>query len=194
MKLTRLAFGLVLGLAAAGCGSDDNTCPDGGVCPDSAVSPADAGATGDAPVVGTITSGKYKATAAVITDDGCKIDPMALVTMNTSMDAWLPVDISGGTMKVGNDRGTPAAPSLGSGPYSASSFTFKLTRMNHVAVGMGSSCEYDSDVTSTITQDAIDSFGIGVVEKQTNRKNCMVPAGVGESCASTWSWRMVKAQ
>ena len=192
MKLTRLAFGLVLGLAAVGCGSsDENQCGDA-VCPDSAVTtPLDGGAS-DTPAVGSITSGNYKATAAVITDDGCKVDPMDLVN-KAAMGATLPVVVSGGTMKVGNDRGTPAMASLGSGPYSAT-YTFKLTRVNHVKVDAPSTCEYDSDVTSTITQDAVDSFGIGVVEKQMNRKNCMEPVGVLESCASTWSWRMVKAQ
>lgn len=192
MKLTRLGLSLVLGLVAAGCGSDDNTCGDA-ACPDGSISVLDGGAS-DVGAVGSITSGLYKATAATVADDGCKIDPMALVTMNANMNAWLPVTVSGGTMKVGNDKGEPPAPSLGQGPYVTTGGTFKLTRMNHYKVAAPSTCEYDQDVTSTITLDAIDSFGIGVVEKQMNRKNCMEPAGVGESCASTWSWRMVKAQ
>ena len=193
MKLTRLGLSLVLGLVAAGCGSDDDNCGDGGLCPDGSVGVLDASA-GDAAAVGSITSGLYKATGLTPGDDGCKIDPMQLVTMNANMAAWLPVSVSGGIMKVGNDKGEPPAPSLGSGPYVTTGGTFKLTRMNHYKVAAPSTCEYDQDVTSTITLDAIDSFGIGVVEKQMNRKNCMEPAGVGESCASTWSWRMVKAQ
>ena len=192
MKLKTLAFGLALGLAAAGCGSDDSGCDDAGVCPDSGVTSLDGGAGDGGGAVGTISSGKYKATGAVIADDGCKIDPMALVTMNTDMNAWLPVDVTGGTMKVGNPKGTPEMPSLGSGAYGGASF--KLTRVNHVKLAAPSTCEYDSDVTSTITNDAIDSFGLGVVEKQMNRTGCLEPAGVPASCASTWSWRMVKAQ
>jgi hypothetical protein len=189
MKLTNLGIGLMaMGLVAAGCGSDDSTCGDA-ACPDSAVGSPDGGAG----AVGSIVSGKYKATAATVADDGCKIDPMLLVTMNTNMETWIPVDVSGGTMKVGNNKGEPPAPSLGSGPYVTTGGTFKLTRMNHYKVPAPSTCEYDQDVTSTITLDAINSFGIGVVEKQNNRKNCTEPAGVAESCASSWSWRMVKA-
>jgi hypothetical protein len=191
MKLTRLAFGLVLGLAAAGCGSDDNTCGDA-ACPDSAVGTPDGGATGDTAPLGMITSGLYKATAAVITDDGCKINPMDLVDKNTMMAAWLPVEVTTTTMSVGNPKGTPPTPSLGTGPFGGATFTLK--RMNHVKLDAPSMCEYDADVTSTITNDAINSFGIGVVEKQMNRMNCMEPAGVGASCASTFSLRMVKAQ
>jgi len=193
MKLTRLGLGLVaMGLMAVGCSSSDNTCGDAG-CPDGAVNTADAASTRDANPF-NITNGKYKATAVQLSDDGCMINPKILVDMNTDMNTWIPVEISGGIMKVGNPKGEPAAPSLGQGPYVTTGDTFKLTRTNHFKVDAPSTCEYDQDVTSTITLDANDSFGLGVVEKQTMRKNCTAPAGVGESCASTWSWRMVKAQ
>jgi len=188
MKLTKMMIGLAaLGVMAAGCGDSDNSCGDGG-CPDGAVTPGDGGG-GAGGAVGSITSGKYKATAATIAEDGCKIDPMVVVSMMVE----LPVDITAGTMKVGNPRGTPAMASLGQGPYVTTGGTFKLTRMNHVKLDAPSTCEYDSEVTSTITLDAIDSFGIGVVEKQSNRTTCMIPEGVGANCSSTWSWRMVKS-
>ena len=193
MKLTRLAFGLVLGLAAAGCGSDDNTCGDA-ACPDSAVTTLDGGASdGAAGAIGTISTGKYKALSVNIGEDGCMINPMGLVTANmTDPMSYVPVTVMGGTMSVGNPKGDGVnnLPSLGTGPYGGATFT--LSRKNHVKVGMGSPCEYDADVTSTVTNDAIDSFGIGVVEKQTNRTMCTEPAGVGASCASTYSFRMQK--
>jgi hypothetical protein len=122
------------------------------------------------------------------------INPMGLVTANmTDPTSYVPVTVSGGTMSVGNPKGDGVnnLPSLGTGPYGGATFTLK--RMNHVKVGNGSPCEYDADVTSTITNDAIDSFGIGVVEKQTNRTMCTEPAGVGASCASTYTFRMQKA-
>lgn len=185
MKMKLLGIGLVMGLAAAGCGSDDTMCGDGG-CP---VTPDGGGGGGDAAAVGSITSGMYKVTAATVASDECKIDPMVLATMMTQ----LPVTISGGTMKVGNNKGEPPQASLGEGPYVTTGATFQLKRMNHVKVEAPSTCEYDSEVTSTVTLDAIDSFGLGVVEKQMNRKTCMVPADVGTNCTSTWSWRLVKA-
>jgi hypothetical protein len=191
MKLTKLGLGLMaMGLVAVGCGSDDNTCGDA-ACPDSAVGGLDGGV--DAAPLGSITSGKYKALSANLGEDGCMINAMDLVTKNADPTYWLPVEVTGGIMTVGNKKGDGVTdlPSLGTGPYGGATFTLK--RMNHVKVGMGSPCEYDADVTSTITNDAIDSFGIGVVEKQTNRVMCTVPAGVGASCASTYSFRMQKA-
>ena len=190
MKLTRLAFGLVLGLAAVGCGSSDNQCGDA-VCPDSAVTTPDGSAGGDTAPLGSITSGKYKALSVNVGEDGCMINPKDLVDKNADMTYWLPVEVTASTMSVGNPKGTPAIASLGTGPYGGATFTLK--RMNHVKLDAPSTCEYDADVTSTITNDAIDSFGIGVVEKQMNRMNCMEPAGVGASCASTYSFRMQKA-
>ena len=47
--------------------------------------------------------------------------------------------------------------------------------MNHYKVPAPSTCEYDQDVTSTITLDANDSFGLGVVEKQTMRDSTVGP-------------------
>jgi hypothetical protein len=193
MKLAKLGLGLALGLVAAGCGSSDNTCGDAG-CPDGSSALPDGSGNRDASGF-TLSNGKYKATmiADPITD-GCMINPKLLVDMNTNMDTWIPVEISGGIMKVGNPKGEPPAASLGEGPYVTTGETFKLTRMNHFKVEAPSTCEYDQEVTSTITLDGNDTFGLGVVEKQTNRKMCATPAGVGDSCASTWSWRMVKAQ
>jgi hypothetical protein len=191
MKLTNLGIGLMaMGLVAAGCGSDDSTCGDA-ACPDSAVGSLDGGA-GDGPLVGNITSGKYKALSLAKGQDDCMINPMDLVDKNADPMYWLPVDVTGGVMKVGNPKGdgTTDLPSLGTGAYGG--FTFTLKRMNHVKVS-GTPCEYDADVTSTITNDAIDSFGIGVVEKQMNRTMCVVPAGVGASCVSTYTFRMQKA-
>src|SRR5438046_2957184 len=111
MKLTRLGLGLVaIGMMTVGCGSDDNTCGDA-ACPDAGALGDGSGGSRDANPF-TITSGKYKATAVQLSDDGCMINPMALVTMNADMNAWVPVEISGGTMKVGNPKGEPPAPSL----------------------------------------------------------------------------------
>ena len=118
MKLTRLAFGLVLGLAAAGCGSDDNTCGDA-ACPDSAVTTLAGGASdGAAGAIGTISTGKYKALSVNIGEDGCMINPMGLVTANmTDPMSYVPVTVMGGTMSVGNPKGDGVnnLPSLGTG-------------------------------------------------------------------------------
>ena len=183
------------GAVVVGCGSSDNTCTDAG-CPDANLGgnlDASLGSARDANP-NTITTGNYKATAVVPQTDDCKIDPKIVVDMMI----LIPVDLTGGVMKVGNPKGEPVAPSLGQGPLVTTGDTFKLTRMNHFKVGTDpvtgvmSPCEYDQEVTSTITLDAFDSFGLGVQEKQSNRTMCTAPAGVGASCTSTWSWRMVK--
>ena len=178
-----IGFACALLLAGAGCGSSSGN-GDGGVVGEGGLL-SEGGATNNF----TLTSGNYKATATTAGTDGCMIMPDQVVTMMVA----LPVSVDAtGLMKVGNDKGTPPMPSLGQGMIVRTSPTFTLTRVNHVKLDPPSTCEYDSDVTSTVTLDGNDTFGLGVVEKQSNRTTCMEPAGVGMDCTSTWSWRLVK--
>ena len=182
MKMHKLlAIAATCTFVAAGCGGDSSTgSVDAGV--DAQVASPDAGFA--------LSPGNYKATAISAGTDGCSVKPDEAVGALT-----VPVEVAGGVVSIGsttntNYTATPAGPSLGSGALTASPVT--LTLVTHIKVNAPSTCEYDRSVTSTVTLDAVNNFGLGVVEKQTNRANCTDLTPAVTSCTSTWSWRMVK--
>jgi hypothetical protein len=200
MTRTRLiGFAVALLLAPVGCGSDSSGTDGGVTVGDGGGLGSDSGSLVDANQL-KLSAGKYKVTAInpnPPTQDECMIGPQGLVGDEMPAD-WINVEIDAAdNLKIGNPKGDEAMPaslmpSLGSGMLNRYGTT-TLKRTNHVKV-TGTPCEYDSDVTSTVTLDANDSFGLGVVEKQTNRTMCAAPAGVPASCTSVWTWRLVKGQ
>jgi hypothetical protein len=185
---TKLLIACAVAALGPGCSSSDTNCGDGG-CLDGGAFTFD-GPAGDVGPSYTPVNGNYKVTAFTAGTDGCKIGPEVLLNA-TDPAKWLPVSVdSAGNLKIGNPRGTPAIASLGEGPLIGNSAT--LRRMNHVAVEAPSTCQYDSDVTSTVALDDATKMTIGmsITEKQSNRTTCDLPAGVGTSCSSTWSWRL----
>jgi hypothetical protein len=193
MKIAQVTTALCLGLGMAGfgiagtsCGDDDGSivCGDGGC--------ADAGTTADAGVPYVPTAGRYKVISYNAVSDGCMID-LGSLTNSTNPDDWIAVRVEGNTIKIGNDRGTPAQASLGQGPLVG--VANDLARSNHVKNPDPSPCEYDSKVTSRVTLDDVTgrTIGLSVREEQTNRTMCTVPVDVGPSCTSTWSWRLTPA-
>jgi hypothetical protein len=187
MKITRLLLLSALIGTGAACSSSDSTCGDGG-CLDASFN-FDAAAPDAGPSY-TPASGKYKVTAYTAGQDECKFG-LDVLTNSSNPDDWIQVTVDGtGKIKIGNPKGTPAMASLGEGTIVGSGAS--LTRSNHVAVGGGSTCNYDEVVTSTAAFDdpAKKTIGLSVSDKLTNRTTCDVPAGVGMMCTSTWSWRL----
>jgi hypothetical protein len=172
------ALALVVG--SAGCGdSDSGGCGDGG-CVDGGV---------DAGPPYWPTPGRYKVISYMEVSDGCGID-LGSLTNSSKPGDWIMIRLEGNTIAVGNDRGTPAQPSLGQGPVIGS--TADLTRSNHVKNPDPSTCEYDDHVTARVTLDDPTgrTIGLSAREEQSNRSMCTEPAGVGSTCTSTWSWRL----
>jgi hypothetical protein len=181
---------LALALVAigTGCGGDDDSmCGDAGCASDGGLSDA---STGPKAPPYALTSGLYKATGFTAGTDGCGIAPGELFTMNTDPMVRIQVTVDGGKLKVGSVKGTPPMAAVGEGTIDG--MTFALARSNHVTDESPSTCQYDDLVAATVTLDdaATKSFGISISEKQSNRTTCLVPAGVGASCESTWSWRL----
>jgi hypothetical protein len=141
----------------------------------------------------TIAPGNYKVIGFTAGMDECMLNPKIFMDMNTNPMAHIPVSYdASGNIRIGNLRGTPEQPSLGQGPVDKSGDSYKITRMNKVMVMAPSTCTYDVEVTSTVTMDSVNTFGLGVVEKQSMRSMCMEPMGVGVMCTSSWSWRLEK--
>jgi hypothetical protein len=149
---------------------------DAGLAPDGA---ADA-STDAGPA--RIVNGDYRVTAIVQGSDECGIKPENLVDNPL---VRIPVTIDGEMLKVGSPAGGPALPALGQGPLLPGA-TSNLSRMNHVAAPP---CAYDVELSSVVTIDGADTFGLGVVETQRNRTGCSTPAA---TCRSIWSWRLVR--
>jgi hypothetical protein len=185
MKPTKVFLLMVgVGLAAAGCGSGEDpvVCGDGG-CVDASAS-MDAGGVPYIPM-----TGRYRVTDYNPVNDGCMIGVDRLKNSTDPLD-WIMVRVEGGMIKVGNDRGTPAMPSLGEGRLDSAKPV--LMRANHVKNPDPSTCEYDSMVLAEVSLDdpASKTIGLSVREQQSNRTMCTDPVGVGASCTSTWSWRL----
>jgi hypothetical protein len=157
------------------------------------VKPAiDAGTAPDAPPPPNgyrLTGGRYRVTGYTAGSDGCEIHPGSVAQAM----ADLPVEVdAAGTMGVGNPKGIPPVPSLGRGTLDRKPGAMtRLVRQNQV-MGEGGTCAYGSDVISLVTLDADDAFSLGVVERQSNRRGCPVPAGIGPECTSFWTWRMTR--
>jgi hypothetical protein len=182
MRISCCAVAAVgLAIMGLGCGGSDNpSCGDGG-CSDAAT---DAGGPPYWP-----SAGQYKVISYMSVSDGCGIG-LDELTNSSKPEDWISVRLEGSTIKIGNDRGTPAMPSLGQGPLVGAQSD--LTRVNHVKNPDPSTCEYDSNVVSRVTLDdpAGRTIGLSVREEQTNRTMCTAPVGVGSTCSSTWSWRL----
>lgn len=148
--------------------------------------PPDAGGTGPY----RLTSGRYRATAITGVSDACELDPAGLVARM----ADLPVEIdAAGTIGIGIPRGTPPLPAFGRGTLDRTpGAKTRLVRQNQIMGEGGTSCAYGADVISLLTLDADDSFELSVVERQSNRRGCTVPPGIGPECNSFWSWRLTR--
>jgi hypothetical protein len=182
----KTAVSLALSLTcviAGGCGDDSAPA----VCGDAGC--ADGGTVQDAGIPYVPASGLYKVIDYMAVNDGCMIGLQDLTNSSKPQD-WIMVRVEGNLVKVGTDRGTPPLPSLGQG-YLAGR-TIDLSRSNHVKAPDPSPCEYDSTVQARVTLDDPTShtIGLSVREEQTNRTMCTIPADVGSSCTSTWSWRL----
>jgi hypothetical protein len=184
IQLKSLMLGAALMVGAAGCASDNGS-GDGGVSSDAGFNSDTASGPSYLPV-----SGKYKVTDYSAGSDACMINP-GVLKGDADPAHWITVTVSAsGSISIGNPKGTPSMASLGQGTLTGDVST--VTRTNHYAVGGGTPCEYDDQVTSIVTLDdpTNKSFGLGVTEKQTNRSMCIDPPGVPASCTSTWSWRL----
>jgi hypothetical protein len=165
---------LALAVASASCGGDDaSMCGDGGCV------------TGDAgPMQWGLSSGtnQYKVTAVNVMTDGCAIDP-AMV-----MGTTIPLTYQGGTISLGDMKGSPAMPSLGSGPASGNTAT--LTRENDAG---DATCTYHQKDVSMFELFDHDKFTLKVTETETMfSTGCGTAIPTGGMCTSNWTWTFAK--
>ncbi len=168
--------------AVAGCSSSDNGCGDAG-CLDGSFGDV---STGPAYIP---ANGMYKVTAYVMgSQNDCGIDFTMAVNSTDPLD-WFPVSYDGTTLKIGNQKGMPAAASFGEGPIIGSSAM--LVRSNHVTDAAPSTCNYDEMVMSTASLDdpSTKSIGLSIKDTRSNRTTCDLMPTV-KNCTSTWSLRL----
>jgi hypothetical protein len=175
---------VVAGAAAIGCGSDDNTCGDGG-CP----ATYDGGLTGDGG--GTMLWGLSRGTnlytvtaASAGASDGCML--AAGLASLVNMKREVTYDETTMIIGVGDKKGTPAVPSFGTGKVSNNMAT--LTRDNQA--GPSATCYWHQTNMGTLTLFAHDKFTVTTTETQN-----MFAAGctgadappAGGMCTSTYT-------
>jgi hypothetical protein len=186
--LTYWALALALGLAGLGCGgSDDDTCADGGSCADAGPTTSKDASAPDAGLWGlSSNTNDFEVTAISNVKDDCKADVGSLVGMT------LPVNYDTTTHKIsiGDDQGTPAQPSLGSGVVTSNKGT--LTRENDTG---DLPCTWHQKDVSQMTLTANNKFTLAVTEDQSMFASGCLPADVptGGKCTSTWTWTFEKA-
>jgi hypothetical protein len=177
---------LAVAAAAAGCGSSESSCPDGG-CLDSAVtSGADAGS--DGPALWGLSRGtnSYTITKVTIGNDGCMLGPDALMGMTRPVT----YDEATNTISVGDQKGAPPAPSLGSGHVGANVAT--LSRDNNAGDAMG--CYWHQTDAGSLMLFDNDKFTLDVTETDNMYSAACMAADKpgGESCTSTFQLTFVK--
>jgi hypothetical protein len=183
-KLNLLAGAFAFaGLAAVGCGGDDaSMCGDGGCItdagagsPDTAMQWGLTGGTNDYSV--TAIAPGYK--------DDCMLD------VQLAVGTTIPLTYTGGTISLGEQKGSPVMASLGSGPASGNSAT--LTRENDAG---DADCKYHQKDIGLFTLIGHDEFTLSVTEDESNfeAKCSAVPPGIppGGKCTSTWTWTLKK--
>lgn len=171
----------MLAVAAAGCGSDDDDCGDGG-CPD-------AGRTdgGDAgPVLYSLTPGEscFTITAiAVGSMDNCQIGVAALADGTVS----LPVTYTALT-------GTVAVGTMGSiGMGEIRNNMGALLRTNMPTDPMMPTCSWTQTDTTQLQMLANNRFTVSVTEVQSAFATQCTGIPVGGMCTSTWTWTMERS-
>jgi hypothetical protein len=179
-----------ISLAAAGCGSSDDACGDGG-CADSSVTPGP-----DGPMAWGLTRGTNDFLYKGISDitDGCSFKP-AEPTTDGSM---LTVTYDETTRKVtiGKPTGTPATAFFGSGVVAAATVNVAtLMRENDVGT-VGATCTWHEKVISIFTLIDHDKFTLTPTLTDSNfAATCLPadkPAGGAATCTSTWTWTLQK--
>lgn len=179
-----LAFATIAAAASIGCGSSDETCGDAG-CPDSAAS------TTDGPKLWGLSRGTngFKITAVSGVTDGCMKGVSDLATLNT---VPFPVTYTEATtiVSIGDLKGTPAQPSLGSGPVAGGMAT--LVRDNRTGDATAA-CVWSQKDTGQFTLIGDDMFTLTVTETQSMFTAGCTDVPAGGTCTSTWTWTMAKA-
>jgi hypothetical protein len=186
MNLTKhIIVGLAAAAAVAGCGSSESSCPDGGCLDAAVVSGADAG--GDGPALWGLSRGtnNFTITNVAVTNDGCMLSPGELMGMARPVT----YDEATNTISVGDAKGTPPAPSLGSGTVGANMAT--LTRMNMAGDSM---CSWNQTDTGTLTLIGNDEFTLSVTETDSMYAATCTAADKagGDPCTSTFTLTMKK--
>jgi hypothetical protein len=178
-----VALSLTLGLCGLGCGESDDQCGDAG-CLDGGIT-TDGGATGDGPMLWGLSRGmnNYKITGASSVNDGCKIGVAGLADGKTTLPVTF--DVTTSMISIGDKKGTPPTPSLGSGVVNNNMAT--LTRENDTGT---LPCTWHQKDVSTLTLTNHDKFSLSVQEDQTMFATGCPAADVptGGKCTSTWTW------
>ena len=156
MKLIKMLVVVAAGAVAVGCGSSDNTCTDAG-CPDGGSLGGDAGGP-DAALWGLSRGTNNYTITKVVTSaatDGCKLGPEALMNMTRPVT----YDATTNIISVGDQKGTPAMASFGSGTVGANKAT--LMRDN---TGGDTMCSWHQKDTSLLSLFDNDKFTLDVTE------------------------------
>jgi hypothetical protein len=171
-------------LILSACGDTDDGTGDGGV------TPGDGGAADSAQLF-TLATGSYKIVSASMVTDGCMIgvdkvyDP-ATMTGVIGVSFPLTLDNTTGNTTLGNMQGTPPVYSLGSGRVGGNMGT--LTMETDITAAAPSMCKLHRKVTSVLTLIGDLKFTLAVTRTDSMRMMCSEPAGVGDTCTSTFTW------
>jgi len=176
---------------AAGCGSSDNTCGDGG-CLDSSTF-SDTATVADGPMPWSLTRGTnmYKITGISRVTDGCMFNPAMVVSDPISVT----YDDATQKVTIGKATGTPATPFFGSGTVAATTInTATLMRENDVGNPAPSTCTWHEKVVSTFQLYANDKFTLTPELTDSNfATSCTATEKPpGATCMSTWTWTIEK--
>ena len=126
----------------------------------------------------------YKITAVSGVTDGCGILP------NTFLNETLPASYvqSSGTFSIGNPRGAPAMPALGTGTLSGNTGT--LTRENDATDGTG--CAWHQKDVSMFELTDHDVFTLNVTETESAFTGCGTNTPAGGTCMSLFKLTLSK--
>jgi len=185
-KLMRKNGALVAAGAAmlllGACGDTDGSGDGGVIIGDSAAS------TADGPKLYVLSSGSFKVLSASMVTDGCMIGVDKTLAEGGVIGASFPLtlDNTTGDVSLGNLQGNPLVPSLGKGKIGANMGTLMME--TDITAEAPSMCKLHRKVTSILTLTADQKFTLAVTRTDSMRMMCSVPAGVGESCTSTYTW------